>query len=110
MTVVRLVATAALAVTFGTLLLPVNATAMQQVAEENATAGDVPPARGPVLPVLYISLAALNAYDGIATLSGTRRGAVETNRLMAPIARNAPAMWLVKGATTAGEILAAERL
>jgi hypothetical protein len=68
------------------------------------------PTRGPVLPVLYVSLAALNTYDALSTLQGVQNGARETNGLLAPVAGSAPAMWVVKGTATAASILAAERL
>jgi len=63
-----------------------------------------------VLPVLYVSLAGLQAYDGYSTLTGVRRGAGETNGLMKNVAGNPAAMWAVKGGVTAASIVLSERL
>jgi hypothetical protein len=79
-------------------------------ADEREATRDPQPPRGAAIPALYVSLAALQAYDGWATLQGTKSGAREANGLASPFAGSAPAMWVVKGSLTAGSILAAERL
>ena len=66
--------------------------------------------RGSVLPSLYVSLGALQAFDGYSTTTALRRGATEANGLMKNVAGNPAAMWIVKGGVTAASIYAAERL
>jgi len=69
------------------------------------------PARRPAgMPALYVSLAALQAFDGYSTLGAVARGAREANPLMQGIAGNSAAMWGVKTAATLGPILLAERM
>ena len=67
-------------------------------------------ARGAALPVLYGTLAGLQAYDGWSTVKAVRLGATESNPAVAGIASNAPAMWAVKAGATMASIYAAERL
>jgi len=67
-------------------------------------------ARGPMLPVLYGTLAGLQAYDGWSTMKAVRLGATEANPAVAGIASNASAMWAVKAGVTMVSIYAAERL
>jgi hypothetical protein len=69
-----------------------------------------PVTRGSVLPVLYGTLAGLQAYDGWSTVTGVRRDAQEANRAMAPVASNPVAMWAVKAGATMASIYAAESL
>ena len=66
--------------------------------------------RGSILPSLYVSLGALQAFDGYSTTTGLRRGATETNGMMKNVAGNPASMWIVKGGVTAVSIYAAERL
>ena len=66
--------------------------------------------RGSILPSLYVSLGALQAFDGYSTTTGLRRGATEANGMMKNVAGNPAAMWIVKGGVTAVSIYAAERL
>ncbi len=66
--------------------------------------------RGAVLPSLYVSLAALNFYDGYSTQSGLSRGAVEANPAIKGVAGNSAALWAVKGGATALSVYMAERL
>jgi len=66
--------------------------------------------RGSVLPSLYASLAALQAYDGYSTTTGLRHGATEGNGAMKNVAANPAAMWVVKAGVTTASIVAAERL
>jgi hypothetical protein len=67
-------------------------------------------ARGAALPVLYGTLAGLQAYDGWSTVKAVRLGATEANPAVAGIASHAPAMWAVKAGATLVSIYAAERL
>ena len=69
-----------------------------------------PVSRGAALPILYGTLAGLQAYDGWSTATAVRRGAVETNPVMARVASNPGAMWAVKVGATTASIYAAERL
>ena len=63
-----------------------------------------------VLPVLYVSLAALQAFDGYSTTAGLSRGAREANQVMGGVAGNSAAFWVVKAGSTAASIWVAERL
>ena len=69
-----------------------------------------PSGRGPVLPLLYGTLAGLQAYDGWSTLSAVQRGATEANPALGGVASNSGAMWAVKAGATVASIYAAERL
>ena len=69
-----------------------------------------PSGRGPVLPVLYGTLAGLQAYDGWSTLNAVRQGATEANPVLAGVASNARAMWAVKASATMASVYVAERL
>ena|SRR5712692_8018097 len=66
--------------------------------------------RGPILPVLYGTLAGLQAYDGWSTVRATTHGASEANPFMAGVAGNSGAMWAVKAGSTMASIYAAESL
>jgi hypothetical protein len=68
------------------------------------------PARGALLPSLYVSLAGLNAYDAYTTTRGVARGAAESNGIMRGAAGSPAAVWVIKGGVTAGSILVSERL
>jgi hypothetical protein len=63
-----------------------------------------------MLPALYASYTALQAYDIYSTRQALSRGAVEANPLMQGVAGNTGAMIAVKAAVAAGTIVAAERL
>jgi hypothetical protein len=68
-------------------------------------------ARGTLLPSLYVSLAALNAFDAYTTSKGVRSGVgVESNPKMSGVAGQSAALWAVKGGVTAAAIFAAERM
>ena len=69
-----------------------------------------PMSRGSVLPILYVSLAVLNVYDGSSTTTALKLGAAEGNPMMAGIAGHPAALWAVKAGVTAGSIVVAERL
>ena len=66
--------------------------------------------RPSALPALYVSLAALQAFDAYSTSRGLGRGAGEANPLVKGVAGSPVTFWAVKAATTAGTILMAERL
>src|SRR5947207_15224122 len=70
----------------------------------------VPPARGLVLPALYVGAAALQVYDGLSTMSGLKQGAVEANPVISGIAGKSLALWAVKGGITTVSIYTAERM
>jgi hypothetical protein len=70
----------------------------------------LPASRGAALPSLYVSLAALEMYDGYTTMTGVRHGAVEGNPVLGGAAANSPALWAIKGGAAVGVIFIAERL
>jgi hypothetical protein len=69
------------------------------------------PHRGALLPSLYVSLAALNAFDAMTTSKAVRSASgTEANPLMAGVAGHSAALWAVKGGATAASVLLAERM
>jgi hypothetical protein len=66
--------------------------------------------RPAVLPVMYVTLGALQAYDGWSTVHAVNLGATESNPALAGVASNSGAMWAVKAGATVASIYAAERL
>ncbi len=66
--------------------------------------------RSIVLPSLYVSLSALQAYDVYSTLTATRLGATEANPLMQGMVGNPTAFIAMKAGVTGVSIYAAERL
>jgi hypothetical protein len=66
--------------------------------------------RPTILPSLYVSLSALQAYDVYSTLTAIRRGASESNPLMKGVVGNAGALVALKAGVTGVSIYAAERL
>jgi hypothetical protein len=71
----------------------------------------VPNAKRPaVLPALYATLGAMQAFDVYSTSAALKAGAKEANPVAAPFAGNAGSMLGLKVATTAGTIFFAERL
>jgi hypothetical protein len=69
-----------------------------------------PPTRPAALPVLYVTLAGLQAYDGYATLHGVNGAAQETNPLVGGLAQHPVAFWTIKAASTVTSIYFAEQL
>jgi hypothetical protein len=92
------------------LLAAVLLAAPAAASDESASLQGPSPTRGAALPSLYVSLAALNVYDGVTTLRGVGRGAAEANGLMAPLATRPAAFWAVKGAVTTSSIVIAEKM
>lgn len=68
------------------------------------------PSRGAFLGSLYVSFAALQAYDGYTTTTAFDRGAREMNPLLGSLVEHPAAFWAVKGGSTALAIFMAERL
>jgi len=66
--------------------------------------------RPSVLPMLYVSFAALQGFDAYSTTAALARGAQEANPTMRGVAGNSAAVWAVKAASTAASIWFAERL
>ena len=62
------------------------------------------------LPALYVSYAALQAFDVYSTQQALARGAREANPLMQPVVGNTTAFWAVKATATVATIAAAEHL
>jgi len=70
-----------------------------------------PASRGVLLPSLYVSLAALNAFDAYSTATAVASGVgTEANPVMRGVAGNSAAVWAVKGGVTAASVLLAERM
>src|SRR5688500_3571164 len=57
--------------------------------------------RGSLLPSLYVTLTALNAWDAYSTTQGLAKGAREANPLMREVAGNTVALWAIKAGATA---------
>jgi len=79
-------------------------------AESLSVVAAVPRPRPQIMPSLYVSLAALQAYDGYSTLAGVTNGAREANPIVGGAAGKPVAMWSLKAASTAATIYYAERL
>lgn len=71
---------------------------------------EVPTTRGGALPLLYASLIGLQAYDGFSTSRGLRKGAVESNAMMASLVKHPVSLWGAKAGTAFASIYLAERL
>jgi hypothetical protein len=66
--------------------------------------------RPAILPALYASTVALQAYDVYSTRQALARGAQEANPLMQGVVGNTGALIAVKAAVATSTIVAAERL
>ena len=66
--------------------------------------------RPAALPALYVSYAALQAFDVYSTQQALARGAREANPLMRQVVGNRTAFWAVKATATLATIAAAEHL
>jgi hypothetical protein len=66
--------------------------------------------RGPLLPVLYVSLVGLQVYDGYSTSHGLAHGAVEANTFMGAVASHPAILWTAKSGAAFASIYMAERL
>ena len=66
--------------------------------------------RPAILPALYVSLGAVQAWDAYATTAALRAGAREANPAVAPFAGNTGALIGAKAAATVGTIFFSERL
>ena len=66
--------------------------------------------RPAVLPALYATLGAMQAWDMFSTRAALQAGAREANPTAAPFAGNAGSMLGLKAATTASTIFFAERM
>lgn len=69
-----------------------------------------PPKRPVVLPILYATLGAVQAWDMYSTSVALNAGAVEGNPIVAPVARNSAGMVALKLATAGTTVFFAERL
>jgi uncharacterized protein DUF5658 len=69
-----------------------------------------PLSRGAVLSTLYVSFAALQAYDAYSTMVGLRSGTVEANPVMSGVAGKTATLLAVKAGVTTATILVSERL
>jgi len=81
-----------------------------RVATRRPVLTQAPADRPGALVPLYGSFGLLQLMDAHSTLRAVRGGAVERNPIMAPLASNPGGMLAVKAATTAGTIVAAEKL
>lgn len=68
------------------------------------------PTRPAALPLLYVSLAGLQAYDVYSTRTALGRGAYEANPLMGGVAGSTTGLVVAKAVSTAGIIFISERL
>ena len=66
--------------------------------------------RPAVLPMLYVSFAALQAYDGYSTRQALGHGGQETNASMQTVASHSGMLWAVKAGMATGAVLIAERM
>jgi len=72
---------------------------------------DLPKAERPaMLPALYVTLGAMQAWDAYSTRSAINAGAREANPTAAAFTTHAGSMLGLKAATTAGTIFFAERM
>src|SRR3954464_11637647 len=62
-----------------------------------------------ILPVLYVGLAGLQAYDVYSTRTGLSRGAGGLHPIVAPVAGDTSRLIVLKAASTATTIYLAER-
>lgn len=112
---IRTIAAAAVA-TLTVAALPARAADAAEAAGTAVPAIVVPArveralSRPAVLPALYVSYAALQAYDIYSTRQALAQGARETNPLMQGVVGNPGAFVALKAGVAAGTILAAERL
>jgi hypothetical protein len=95
---------AAVAVTVTTTIDPLDAPPPQPARSL------VTRTRPGMLPSLYVSYAALQAFDGYSTLHALRQGATEANPIMRGLVGKPVLFLVVKGATTYGLIKASEYL
>jgi hypothetical protein len=77
---------------------------------ENTTWGDDKISRPPALTVLYVSYAALQAYDVYSTTRALERGAREANPLMQSVVASTPGFIAVKAAAGIATVVGTERL
>lgn len=66
--------------------------------------------RPPILPVLYTTFGAMQAWDIYSTAAALKAGARERNPFAAPIAGNPASMIALKAMSTAGTIYFTERI
>jgi hypothetical protein len=99
----------------------VRVASLSDASAESALGADVdwslPPvqfghadSRPAMLPALYASLIALQAYDGYSTSRGLSLGAHEANPMMTSAVGNTGAKWAAKVAAAAVPMVLAERL
>ena len=69
-----------------------------------------PDKRPAVLPMLYVSFAALQVYDGYSTRQALGHGGIEANGSMQVVANHSAALWAVKAGMATGAVLIAERM
>lgn len=89
---------------------PLNPRMTAPPSVKSAPVYDIPAARGPVLPSLYVSLIGLQVYDGYSTTHGLKNGAIESNTFMGKVAAHPGALWAAKGTVSFLSIYTAERL
>jgi hypothetical protein len=95
----------------GQSIVKVPATARVVMSLPPPAVLDSPPAKRPVLlPVLYVTLGAVQAWDVYSTSAALNAGAREGNPLVSPVASNRGAMLGVKLVTAGSTIFFVERL
>jgi hypothetical protein len=116
---VRILVAALVFVTFSAAAVPVQAAEKEDaqavgagvLAPRPMTASYASqPKRPAILPALYVTLGAMQAWDAYATNVALKAGAREANPAVAPFAGNTGALIGAKAAATVGTIFFAERL
>jgi len=77
---------------------------------ENVAWGDDKVSRPPALAALYVSYAALQAYDVYSTTRALARGAREANPLMQSVVASTPGFVALKAGVGLATVVASERL
>lgn len=98
------------AVALGRVATPTTSTPGNVDWSFRSTQIEKPASRPRVLPALYVSLAALQAFDAYSTAQGLSRGAQESNPLMQQVAGNTAGFWTLKAATAIVPMILAERM
>jgi hypothetical protein len=70
----------------------------------------VAPKRPPILPILYSTFGAFQAWDIYSTTAALKTGARERNPIAAPVAGSPDSLITLKAMSTAGTIYFAERI
>jgi hypothetical protein len=78
--------------------------------ELHTSMAPAPLERPSILPILYVTSGALQAFDAYSTISALHRGAVEANPLMGGVVTHPGLLIGVKASVVAGSIFTTEQL